>query len=637
MTSIDDLLAEAASAIHRSTASVTPDRPVEARSRRSLAVATLVLVLALVAGLAAVALSGLGGDSDDVAVATEDHTDTSGVVGRDDADGDQGGGGDAASAASEEAGAGGAAPVVSGVVPVVTDAPPDGFTLERISSAAELGEPTALLMTQVYGVPGQPGPADGDEQLTVTSSRGDAAPPLFGDSIPLRGGDGYRRDDGAVGFEENGFAVWVRSTTLDEAVLIDLAEAVVVTAEGPEPIVGAPGGLEYLGTIGSGLYGGPGSSVPPDGYATDYSGGTRTLSIMSGPAEPGTDVMLLWTSNAEVAELGGRDVVLVEEAEFISAAWVDGDVLLRALGNVTRGELGVAISAIRPATGEELAGPGDGSGPSVVPPDGPPGDTATLGSARRVATAAVPDGLTIQASGDHADLGEPLFASERHLYGPDEGGASIAIAFGPPSHPFPGQTVEVEGVDVVVVDKEAANTGTDLNFDLNGRSVTVRGAGAGADPDTLLEAAADYIRAGGVDDLAVLSNGYRHRAMEETLLWEVGSTNLNGPGAATSIVYGTADEFGRRLQVISTPLADGGDNGWYTWLYPDETEIVPIAGIDAELARPGDDWLVIRLVSGDRVIELRGMLLSRDEVLAAAAALRPATDAEWNVGVGAGD
>ena len=36
------------------------------------------------------------------------------------------------------------------------------------------------------------------------------------------------------------------------------------------------------------------------------------------------------------------------------------------------------------------------------------------------------------------------------------------------------------------------------------------------------------------------------------------------------------------------------------------------------------------LASGD----LRGTLLSRDEMLAAAAALRPVSDAEWNVGVG---
>ena len=613
---------------------VTHDRPVRPGSRRSLAVVAVVFVLGLVAGFGALSLSRLGGESDDVAIVTDGDVDTDEAAGDADADGAAADGGGDASANNDRADDGGAAIAASGVAPMATDAPPDGFTFERINSASDMGEPTALLATQVYGVPGQPGPADGDEQLTVNWSLGDAAPPMSGDPIPLRGGDGYRRGDGAVGFEEKGIAVWVRSTTLDEVTLIQLAEAVVVTAEGPEPIVGAPGELEYLGAIRSGLYDGPGSSVPPDGHSTDYSGGTRALSIMSGPAESGTDVMLLWTSNAEVAELGGQDVVLVEESEFISAAWVDGEVLLRAFGSVTRDELDAVISALRPANEAELAREGDGDGPSVTPPDGPAGDTAALGSAQRVATTAVPDGLTIQASGDHAGLGEPLFTSERHLYGPDEGEASIAIAFGPPSHPFPGETVEVEGVDVVIVDKEAANTGTDLNFAMDSQGVTLRGAGAGVDPDTLLEAAADYIRAGGVEDLTVLSNGYRHRGMEETMLWEVGSTVLNGPGSGTSIVYGTADEFDRRLHMTSAPVAAGGDVGWYTWLYPDETEIVSIAGIDAELARPGDDWWVARFVSGDRVIELRGTLLSRDEVLAAAAALRPATDVEWNVGVG---
>ena len=99
-------------------------------------------------------------------------------------------------------------------------------------------------------------------------------------------------------------------------------------------------------------------------------------------------------------------------------------------------------------------------------------------------------------------------------------------------------------------------------------------------------------------------------------------------------MYGTADEFDRRLHIVSAPVAAAGDLGWYTWLYPGETEIVSIAGIEAELAQPDDDWWVARFVSGDRVVELRGTLLSRDEMLAAAAALRPASDAEWNVGVG---
>lgn len=632
MTSIDDLLAEAASAIDRSTASVTNDRAEQSGPRRSRAVVVAVVVLGL-AGLGTLTLSRLGGGSDGVAVATSGERDTDAAAIDEAAEDDTAAGDDASrgdtTASSEAADDGGGV----GVDPMVTDAPPNGLTFDRVNDASKLGEPTALLTTQVYGIPGQPGPIDGDERLTVHWSRGEAAPPMSGDPIPLRGGDGYRGTDGAVGFEEQGIAVWVRSATLDEATLTQLAESVIVTGEGPEPIVGAPGGLEYLGAIGSALFDGQGSSVPPDGYSVDYSGANRTLAIMSGPAEPGIDAALPWASNAEVVELGGREVVLIEESEFTSAIWVHDGVLLRVLGTVTRDELDAAIAAIRPATGAELAGEGDGGDSSVAPPDGPPGDTAALGGAERVVTSAVPDGLSIQASADHADLGEPLFISERHIYGPDGGGASIALAFGPPSPPFPGQTVEVEGVDVVIVDKVAANTGTDLNFVFDGRGVTLRGAGVGADVDAMLEAAADYIGAGGIEGLTVLSNGYRHRGMEQIMLWEVGSTTVNGSGSGSSIVYGTADDSESRLHITSTPVVAAADVGWYTWLYPDETEIVSVAGIDVELARPADDWLVARLVSGDRVIELRGSLLSRDEVLEAAAALRPATDAEWNVGV----
>ena len=114
--------------------------------------------------------------------------------------------------------------------------------------------------------------------------------------------------------------------------------------------------------------------------------------------------------------------------------------------------------------------------------------------------------------------------------------------------------------------------------------------------------------------------------------WQVGGVILNGPPEGGSILYNDGEEFGRSLQVISSPAAPGGDVGWYQWTHPQTTEVVDIAGISAELIRPAGEWTVVRFVSGERIIEVRGHQLNDDEVLASAATLREATDAEWGVG-----
>lgn len=347
---VDEVLRDASQALTSQTAGATPTSPTRAGRARSSAIVGLGAVLVVMVGLLAYGAMRTSGQTDGASVTAEETSDVQAP--------------DAPAASATEQAAPTVAPTVETAEPAaddeaaipegawVSDGVPADLVLTRSVAAVEMGEPWARFVTQVYGIAGQPGPASGDQQLTIHWVTGQAAPPLSGEPIEVRGGEGAVRADGSVGFEEGAFRVWVNSTTLDLAAKREIAEAVIVGPDGPDVLVDPPGGLAHLGSIDSALFEDMGSSVPADGFSTDYVQGQRSATVMAGPAGTDTATAIFWASSIVAQQIGDRTVAVVIGEHLTQASWVEDGRLIRVLAmGLTEAELHGVIEGARPAGG----------------------------------------------------------------------------------------------------------------------------------------------------------------------------------------------------------------------------------------------------------------------------------------------
>ncbi len=622
---IDDALRDASAAADRSTTRALPGEPPKPRDRRALLSVSVAALL--VAGFGAAAL--LRSDETSVAATA---TDDAAPEARADADDDP-----PPEPPGQATGGGGADERVDGLPRFVSDAPPDGLSLDYAGPATGIGPVTGTEVRWIYGHPDR-GPSADERAITVIALTGAQRPVglLAGDDVEINGVDGRILPDGTVMFELGQAMVSVFGT-VERDDLVEVAQSIGLSSSGqpvlPETIVGD---YSLLGSFDGSFYGAGSGALASDAQVSTYRQGyVRYLDLVSTPRTNELDHMYRWLTpaDAETVAVDGRTFTYLYSHESFGApavavVWFDDTAIGTAISyGVDRDDVDEALAALR-IDGDP---PVDRRAPaSEIAADEAPVAATSDQLADAVPTIVV-DGMEIVAAVDHTRLGGPDWSAEQYVYGPD------GVDVPGPADPvlvltitdasdglLIGEPVEIGGHDGVIVDKAEAGTDADLEFRVGDTTVQLTGR-ANVDLDMVVAAAEQYATwvfgAGGLTvgvpnqigvDLTL-------RGSETIGAWF--PADVNGALDATTIVYAepgsTSETGGRRLSVSSNSKTSRSVD-WLAWIHPASTSTVEIGDGAGLLAAPRDGVLVLRFESSGRVIEIIGAAMTEQEVLAAA-------------------
>lgn len=615
---LDEALREASAAADRSTERALPGEPPSIADRGPFLWAAAVVLV--VAGLGTVLLRNDGATVATDAVAETDSPTTP-------------------ANAEEDADA-----AIDAVSHFVSDAPPEGLSLEYAGSAVDMGPVTGTELRWIYGLPDRE-PNDDEGAITIMALSGAQRPPglLDGETVDINGAQGAILPDGTVMFEL-GDAVLTVHGGGESADLVAIARSVGVSTSGePVPPDATPDGYSLLGSFDGAYYGEYGPALAADATISSYRQGyVRYLDLVSTPRTAELEHMYRWLTpaGAESLSVDGRTFTfLYSHDDFGTPAsyvlWFDEAAIGTAISyGIERDDVDRALGALRadwesPVRNDRVAS------------DAPAEETSTTVPSDRVEQAiptVVLDGMEIVTAVDHAALGAPDWSADRYLYGPegvdlpgpDDPILTLTVVPGSEGLLI-GEPIEIGGHDGVIIDKALAGTKADIELRVGETTVQLTGV-ANVELDQVIAAAEQYatwvlgtggFNIGSQDQIGV---DLSLRSIETIGFWQ--SDDVNGALDANTVVYAepgtTSETGGRRLSISSNSMASRSV-GWLSWLYPGNTTIIDLGETEGVLAKPVEGIDVLRFEHADRVIEIIGAGMTEAEILAAAEAFSAST------------